>query len=31
LSETPFFTAEVALGTITDLPPQKKAAAPSGH
>jgi len=31
LSETPFFAAEVALGTITDMPPVKKAAAPSGH
>ena len=31
LSETPFFAAEVALGTITDMPPAKKAAAPSGH
>ena len=31
LSETPFFTAEVALGTITDLPPAKKPAAAAGH
>jgi dihydrolipoamide dehydrogenase len=31
LSETPFFTAEVALGTITDMPPPKKAAAPREH
>jgi dihydrolipoamide dehydrogenase len=26
LSETPFFAAEVALGTITDMPPAKKPA-----
>ena len=26
LSETPFFAAEVGLGTITDMPPAKKAA-----